>query len=209
VPILASVPRYRRRVVWVRAQIEVAHADVERETAFWSAVVGGPLPAYLSVQMQDPPWGWRGPPGITVVVERDSPAPVTPPPSSFPGVRRSRVYQVCLDRPGRWFDEDAAWWAEATGGHIEVLERRPEFAWVRIPGGPLPLGLLLQRLGETDGPGSAHLDVGTSDREAEVRRHLALGATQVADEEFWTVLADPVGFPYCVTDRDPATGELV
>jgi hypothetical protein len=55
---------------------------------------------------------------------------------------------------------------------------------------------------------SAHLDVGSPDRAAEVRRHLALGASLVAEEEFWTVLADPAGLPYCVTDRDPATGEL-
>jgi len=27
-------------------------------------------------------------------------------------------------------------------------------------------------------------------------------------EEFWTVLTDPAGLAYCITDRDPATGEL-
>jgi hypothetical protein len=195
--------------VWVRATFELAYDDVERETRFWSGVVGGPLPEYLTVQMQEPPWDWRGPFGLTVAVERDKPAPPIPPPASFPGVRGSRVYQVCVDRPSRWFDDDARVWADLTGGSLEVLERRPEFTWVRIPGGPRPLELLLQRLDEPDGPGSAHLDVGTSDRPEEVRRHLALGATVVAEEEFWTVLQDPAGFPYCVTDRDPATGELV
>lgn len=89
-----------------------------------------------------------------------------------------------------------------------MLPRRPEFAWMRIPGGPRPMDLLMQRLDRVDGSVTAHLDVGTSDREAEVHRHLALGAALVAEEEFWTVLSDPAGFPYCVTDRDPATGEL-
>ena len=89
-----------------------------------------------------------------------------------------------------------------------MLERRPEFAWVRMPGGPRPLDLLLQRLDRQDGPVAAHLDLGTSDREAETARHLGLGATLVAREEFWTVLTDPAGLPYCITDRDPATGEL-
>ena len=195
-------------MTWVRATFEVALDDVEPLTVFWSGVVGGPLPPYLSVQMQEPPWGWRGPLGLTIAVESDSPTPEVPPPASFPGVRRSRVYQVCVDRPRRWFDYDAETWAIHTGGHLEPLERRPEFTWVRMPDGPHPLELLLQRLDEEDGPGSAHLDVGTSDRPAEVRRHLALGATMVAEEEFWTVLSDPAGFPYCVTDRDPATGEL-
>jgi hypothetical protein len=27
-------------------------------------------------------------------------------------------------------------------------------------------------------------------------------------EDFWTVLTDPAGLVYCVTDRDPATGRL-
>ena len=55
---------------------------------------------------------------------------------------------------------------------------------------------------------SAHLDLGTTDRVAETERHLALGARIVAEVEFWTVLADPAGLAYCITDRDPATGEL-
>jgi hypothetical protein len=196
-------------VVWIRAVLELADDDVERETEFWTGVVGAPLPEYLSVQMQEPPWGWRGPFGIKIVFEDDSPPPAIPPPASFPGVHRSRIYQVCLDRPSSRFDEDVRWWSEEVGGRLEVLERRPEFTWVRHPAGPQPLELLIQRLEQTDGPGGAHLDVGTSDRAAEVRRHLDLGATHVADEEFWTVLNDPAGFPYCVTDRDPATGALV
>jgi len=31
---------------------------------------------------------------------------------------------------------------------------------------------------------------------------------EAAREEFWTVLTDPAGLAYCITDRDPATGEL-
>lgn len=54
-----------------------------------------------------------------------------------------------------------------------------------------------------------HLDLGTPDRPAEVARHVALGGRVLDVEEFWTVLADPAGLRYCVTDRDPATGELV
>jgi hypothetical protein len=184
---------------WVSVSLEVPAEDVERERTFWSAVSGGPLPPYLSVVPGT---------GAVAVHVRDGAIPDVPEPASFPEVRRSRVYQVSLDIPGPLFDEEAARWEELTGGRVEVLGRRPEFAWLRIPDGPRPLDVLLQRLDRHDGPLTAHLDVGTPDRAAEVRRHRALGASLVAEEEFWTVLADPAGLPYCITDRDPATGEL-
>jgi hypothetical protein len=189
-------------VVWISASLDVAAADLDRETEFWSAVTGGPLPAHLVVRAS------TGPAGTRVHLHDDDRLPEVPAPAAFPGVRRSRVYQVCLDLPGDVYDAEARHWEQQTGGRIEVLERRPEFAWLRIPGGPRPLDLLLQRLDRHQGPAGAHLDLGTPDRPAERLRHLALGASLVADEEFWTVLADPAGAVYCITDRDPATGKL-
>jgi hypothetical protein len=35
-----------------------------------------------------------------------------------------------------------------------------------------------------------------------------LGARPTTIFEHWTVLQDPAGFPFCVTARDPHTGEL-
>ncbi len=186
-------------MTWVSASLEVPLSDVARETRFWGAVSGGVLPTYLAVA------AGAGTVGVNL---HDSPVPATPPPASFPGVRRSRVYQVCIDIPRSLFDDEASRWAARTGGRVEVLERRPEFAWLRIPDGPRPLDVLLQRLDRVDGPVSAHLDLGATDRVAETERHVALGARIVAEEEFWTVLADPAGLAYCITDRDPATGEL-
>ena len=186
-------------MTWVSASLEVAAGDVARAREFWTAVTGTALPAYLSVV----PGAGR----VRVQVH-DGKVPAVPAPVSFPDVRRSRVYQVSIDVPAPLFDAEAARWVAQTGGRVEVLERRPEFAWLRIPDGPRPLDVLLQRLDRRDGPVSAHLDVGSPDRAAEVRRHRALGASLVVEEEFWTVLADPSGLPYCVTDRDPATGEL-
>lgn len=46
-----------------------------------------------------------------------------------------------------------------------------------------------------------HLDLACAEREAETRRHLRLGAIRVEDRDHWTVLTDPVGSPYCITDR--------
>ena len=188
-------------VFWVSASLEVDAADVAGTTSFWSAVTGSALPVHLVVRPTS------GQPGVRVHPHDDE-VPAIPAPASFPGVRRSRVYQVCVDIPGPAFEAEVQRWALMAGGRIDVLERRPEFAWVRMPGGPRPLDLLLQRLDRQDGPVAAHLDLGTPDREAETARHRALGAGVVAQEEFWTVLTDPAGLPYCITDRDPATGEL-
>ena len=63
--------------------------------------------------------------------------------------------------------------------------------------------LLLQRLDDPLGEVRAHLDLSTTDRAAEAARHEALGATRVADFDIWTLLTDPAGLAYCVTDRVP------
>jgi hypothetical protein len=67
---------------------------------------------------------------------------------------------------------------------------------------------LLQQLREEVGDVRAHLDWATSDRAAETARHLALGATVEGAHRAWTVLVDPVGRRYCLTDRHPETGML-
>jgi hypothetical protein len=66
-----------------------------------------------------------------------------------------------------------------------------------------PLQLLFQRLDEDAGPVRAHLDLGTDDREAEVRRLVALGATDVAPGRGWQVLRDPLGQLFCATENSP------
>ena len=74
----------------------------------------------------------------------------------------------------------------------------------------MPLRLLLQRLG--DDPRTqvtAHLDLAVGDKRTEtIAAHLALGASVVGHGARWTTLRDPAGLPYCLTDRDPATGLL-
>ncbi len=130
-----------------------------------------------------------------------------PPARRWPDGQHSGVYQVCLDLPRETYDAEAGFWAAILDANREVLQARPEFEWLR-GSQQLALDVLLQRLDEPDGPVRAHLDLGTDDRPAEVRRHLALGADHVEDEQFWTVMRDPAGTPYCITDRDPATGRL-
>ena len=110
--------------------------------------------------------------------------------------------QVCLDVPARHWDTEVAFWSELTGRTPEV-GTRPEFVRLVEDG---RLRLLLQRLGEADGPVRAHPDLATADRAADTARHLSLGARLVARHDHWTVLSAPGGQVYCLTDRDPRTG---
>jgi hypothetical protein len=121
-----------------------------------------------------------------------------PPPVLWPG-GRSLVDQVCLDIPPSRFDDEAAFWHELTGWPA-VSRDHAEFA--RLGRGPgMPLQLLLQRLHEEQPVVTAHLDLACDDRDAEVARHVDLGASVVRRTDGWTTLRDPAGRVYCVTDR--------
>ncbi len=66
--------------------------------------------------------------------------------------------------------------------------------------------MLLQRLDDEEPPGF-HLDLSSDDRAAETERHVGLGATvESAGDRGFTVLVDPAGRRYCVTDRTPRGG---
>ena len=47
-----------------------------------------------------------------------------------------------------------------------------------------------------------------TDRSVEVARHIGLGARHVRCADRWEALLDPAGRPYCITDRNPSTGNL-
>jgi len=130
-----------------------------------------------------------------------------PPATMWPDGNRSLVDQVCLDIPSGPYEEECAFWAALTGWEQRASTSSPEFRSLLRPAGQ-PLGFLLQRLGERSGTVRAHLDLATDDRVAEVLRHAELGAVVVAEHGHWTVLRDPAGAAYCVTDRDPDTGLL-
>ncbi len=67
-----------------------------------------------------------------------------------------------------------------------------------------PLQLLFQRLEDEEGRVRAHLDHGTDDRDAEVRRLVGLGAEAGATGGGWQVLRDPADLAFCVTDNSPS-----
>jgi predicted enzyme related to lactoylglutathione lyase len=111
------------------------------------------------------------------------------------------VDQVCLDCPGDVHDAEASFWSALTGW-ANVPCDEPELSFLRRPAG-IPLRLLVQRLGEPTGRVRAHADLSCVDRAASVGRHVAAGARVVREHLQWSVMADPVGRVYCLTDRSP------
>ena len=104
----------------------------------------------------------------------------------------------CAD-PG----ELAGFWTRALS--LEVSEDWGEFVML----GPDTRGLAigLQRVPEPKiGKNRVHLDLSATDRSAEVRRLVELGATVVGEHQVpgfgWTVLTDPVGNQFCVSSPD-------
>lgn len=114
--------------------------------------------------------------------------------------------QVCLDVPADRWEREVAFWTALTGWEAQP-GRTPEFTRLLPPAGR-PLRLLLQRLGSQARAVTAHPDFACADRTADVARHVALGAEVVAGHGGWTVLRAPGGQVYCLTGRDPATGQV-
>lgn len=92
----------------------------------------------------------------------------------------------------------AGFWAQAL--HTEIGMDTPDFVILR--GRPR---LAFQRVDDpTPGKNRMHLDLSGGDREAEVERLVGLGAEIVEqqghDDFRWTVLRDPAGNVFCVSD---------
>jgi hypothetical protein len=118
----------------------------------------------------------------------------------WPGGQASVVDQLSVDVPVGVFEREAGFWSSLTGW-VRRRAVRPEFDFLeRAPG--LPLRLLLQRIGSP--VAGVHVDFACDDVDAEVGRHVGLGAVVVRRVPGdWTTLRDPVGREYCVTARSP------
>ncbi|MGH9185471.1 MAG: VOC family protein [Acidimicrobiales bacterium] len=96
------------------------------------------------------------------------------------------------------------WWRDALGW-VAVNEDPEEFE-IRPSAERLP-GLLFVRVSDTKlNKNRLHLDFRPDDRDAEVARLLALGATRAdvgQGKQSWVVLADPEGNEFCVLSSRP------
>lgn len=95
----------------------------------------------------------------------------------------------------------AAWWADAVGGEVSGDEE-----FVIVSATPVMLGF--QRVPEAKlGKNRVHVDFAADDRRAAVDRLVAKGATVVAEHAMsgfaWTVLQDPEGNEFDVSDPHP------
>ena len=113
--------------------------------------------------------------------------------------------QVCVDIPRDRLDAEVAFWAGLTGWQVRGAGDDNEFVALVRPA-DIPVKLLLQRLDDESGPVTGHLDLASEDRDTEVAALVALGAREGGRSSGWTVMHDPVGRVFCVTDRKPATG---
>lgn len=140
-------------------------------------------------------------PGGLVFCFVSHPGSHRPAPASWADGNRSQVDQVCLDIPPSAYDVELEFWRALTGWEL-VDAGASEFVRLDAPD-EQPLRWLVQRLDDEAEAVTAHLDLSSDDRDAEVARHVAIGATEGTRHEWWTVLTDPIGTTYCVTRRKP------
>ena len=142
----------------------------------------------------------RSPAGLVFCAVADDGASTPPPAVQWTGGQRSVVDQVCFDLPPSRYDDETAFWERLTGWPRTDTDPSDEFE--RMPGAGA-LQVLLQRLDDDVARGRIHLDLACDGTDAEVERHLSLGATHVRDGRGWVTLRDPAGLEYCVTGRNP------
>jgi len=126
-----------------------------------------------------------------------------PKPSRQPA-GRTAVDQVSLDVPPSALGTETAFWSGLTEWEHLDTDPTDEFSRLVRPDG-IPLALLIQRLDDEQPMVGAHLDLACDNRTAETIRHERLGATVVDTRAQWTVLTDPAGRRYCITDRVPGS----
>ncbi|WP_338702778.1 VOC family protein [Streptomyces sp. Q6] len=116
-------------------------------------------------------------------------------------VSGTRVDQLCLDTAPGGYAAEVAFWAALTEWP-EVPCSSPEFRLLTAARDAMPVQLLMQRLDTEDAP-SAHVDVACAERAAARAVHEGWGAVHVGDGRRWSVMRDPAGGLYCLTDREP------
>ncbi|MGW0173136.1 VOC family protein [Rhodococcus sp. NPDC003322] len=97
----------------------------------------------------------------------------------------------------------ATWWAEQTGGRVEA-DNDGWFYLVGIPGAPYKLAF--QKVPDpTPGKNRVHLDLSSTDLDAEVARLVDAGASEYERHDMdgfrWVTLTDPDGNRFCVSGQ--------
>jgi Glyoxalase-like domain len=113
----------------------------------------------------------------------------------------SRLAKLVIDVPEADHEAELRFWEAAVGQTLKQNNRQPEYHGAMLPGGTF--GLLVQRLGE--GSSRIHLDIHTSDLDAEVTRLEGLGAVRERYVNSLWIMRDPAGMPFCVIPARPGS----
>jgi hypothetical protein len=105
-----------------------------------------------------------------------------------------RLHGISIDVPRAEHARVVEFWSAAFGCEAQVSPSYPEFAQLAdvAPG----CYVLVQATGDAEP--RMHLDFATIDRDADLDRLAAAGATEIAREAKWAVMTDPSNHPFCL-----------
>jgi predicted enzyme related to lactoylglutathione lyase len=112
-------------------------------------------------------------------------------------MHRSRLGQLIIDCHGdeSALDRAGAFWSAALGWAASALPDPQDHAYRQLATPAGHPNILLQAV---DHPSRVHLDIESTDVEAEVKRLETLGARRVAQVRTWWVMEAPSGHRFCV-----------
>ena len=110
---------------------------------------------------------------------------------------RLRLAGAFVDVPKADHERAVAFWTGALGKEPEVTEKFPDYAQYDdvTPG----LYFMVQATG--DDTRRVHIDFESDERDVDVDRLKALGATEVGRSHHWVVMRDPAGTTFCVVQN--------
>lgn len=108
-------------------------------------------------------------------------------------MHNSRLSGFIIDCNTEDLEGAAAFWGAALGLKVEASSQAGEALYRRLEGSPLDI-----EVQQVAHPSRVHLDIESTDVEAEVRRLESLGARRVSAMRDWQVMQAPTGQHFCV-----------
>lgn len=148
----------------------------------------------------------RSPAGFTFCLNEWLGESVRSRPIRWPGASISIIDEVLITVPRAVFDDEVRFWSSITGWRADPAPPKSDDpASTRfLRADPLPLSVVLTPV--SDDEVGAQVALAATSVADEVARHEDWGATVVADTITSVLMADPVGRPYRITNRNPRSG---
>ena len=108
-------------------------------------------------------------------------------------MHQSRLSGFIIDCETDDLEGAAAFWGKALGLRVEASSQAGESLYRRLEG--TPLDIEVQKVAHES---RVHLDIESTDVEAEVRRLEKLGARRISAVRDWQVMEAPTGQRFCV-----------